>query len=213
MCPLSVPFPRLYTDGGLGEKEEGRNFSREEGISSSLLPSLRLAPKKGKEDPVSSPESFSSSSGLLPDWQRLRRSQQAPPSSYSLTAKMATDTRDNAGGEKEGTRLPSAMAERRGERERRGKTTNGAMIYHFLSSCGQETRRASPRRRTNISPRSSSNAAHSNPIQENKTAVVDTHFSPPSLFPATNPIAPRLVSPQSYISYLPIPEDISTVFV
>ena len=188
MCPLSVPFPRLYTDGGLGEKEEGRNFSREEGISSSLLPSLRLAPKKGKEDPVSSPESFSSSSGLLPDWQRLRRSQQAPPSSYSLTAKMATDTRDNAGGEKEGTRLPSAMAERRGERERRGKTTNGAMIYHILppSPPAVVKKREGPRR--------GGGQTYLPPLRTQRTPIRYRKTRPPSSIP-TSPLLPFSLQP------------------
>ncbi len=140
----------------------------------------------------------------------------SPPFILFLGGENGHRHKRQGGEEKEGTRLPSAMAERRGERERRGKTTNGAMIYHILppSPPAVVKKREGPRRGGGQTyPPSSSNAAHSNPIQENKTVVVDTHFSPPSLFPATNPIAPRLVSPQSYISYLPIPEDISTVFV
>ncbi len=56
----------------------------------------------------------------------------SPPFILFLDGENGHRHKRQAGGEKEGTRLPSAMAERRGERERRGKTTNGAMIYHIL---------------------------------------------------------------------------------
>ncbi len=131
LCPLSVPFLRLHR-WGLGKKEEGRNFSREEGISSSLLPSLRLAPKKRKRRSCLIPRVLFLLLRAVAGLAKTKAEPASPPFTLFLDGENGHRHKRQAGGEKEGTRLPSAMAERRGERKRRGKTTNGAMIYHIL---------------------------------------------------------------------------------